>query len=258
MKLPILSVFAGLALGLITQSAIDDPVADAVFASDRPADDLVRDDTRKPQRILDFFDIKRGQVVADFVGSSGYYTELLARAVGPQGKVYLQNPPELIERFMRPGIEARLAGDRLPNVVRLDEDLDGSSIPDGSLDVAILVRFYHDFGHLEVDRPTFNAMVFQKLKPGGVFGVVDHHAKPGAGLTVGKSLHRIDEDLVQYELEQAGFVLEAKSFVLEDATDPLDWNIFDPNAAGRDTTSRFVHLYRRPPTTPETPRPEDE
>ena len=60
------------------------------------------------------------------------------------------------------------------------------------------------------------------------------------------------------ELEQAGFVLEAKSFVLEDSTDTLDWNIFDPDAAGRDTTSRFVHLYRRPPVTPETPRPDEE
>lgn len=262
MKFPILTAFAGLALGLFTHqsvtSNVDDPVADAVFASDRPADDLVRDATRQPARVLDFFDIKRGMVVADFVGSGGYYTELLSRAVGPDGHVYLQNPPELIERFMRPRIEARLADGRLENVTRLDEELDGSSIPDASLDAAILVRFYHDFGHLEVDRAAFNAMVFDKLKPGGVFGVVDHHAKPGAGLTVGLSLHRIDEDLVQYELEQAGFVLEAKSFVLEDATDTLDWNIFDPDAAGRDTTSRFVHLYRRPPVTPETPRPDEE
>lgn len=241
-----LAALAGLTLAFTTPRAIDDPIAAAIQSAERPTDDLARDATRQPQRILDFFDIKRGMVVADFVGSGGYYTELLSRAVGPEGQVYLQNPPDLIERFMAPMIEARLADDRLPNVVRLDESLDTSSIPDGSLDAAILVRFYHDFGHLGIDRPTFNQLVFQKLKPGGVFGVVDHHAKPGAGLTVGKSLHRVDEDLVQYELEEAGFVLDAKSFVLEDAGDTLDWNIFDPESVGRDATSRFVHLYRRP------------
>ena len=254
-----LSVIAGLALGLVTlfnvQSTIEDPIADAILHPDRPADDRERDDTRKPQRILDFFDIKRGMVVGDMVGSTGYYTEILSRAVGPNGKVYLQNPPELIERFMGPGIEARLKDNRLPNVVRLDEALDGSSIPDAALDVAILVRFYHDFGHLGVDRPAFNALMFNKIKPGGVFGIVDHHAKAGTGLTVGKTLHRVEEAFVIDELTKAGFVLEAESHVLEDPGDPLDLNIFDPEQAGRDTTSRFVHLWRRPIDLPSTPRP---
>ena len=76
--------------------------------------------------------------------------------------------------------------------------------------------------------------------------MVDHHAKKDAGITEGKRLHRVEASLVQQEVEAAGFVLEAESYVLFDETDPMDWSIFDPQHDGRDTTSRFVYLFRKP------------
>ena len=127
----------------------------------------------------------------------------------------------------------RLADDRLPNVVRLDREFDDIGIPDGELDTAILIRFYHDFGWQEVDRPAFNALVFRL-------------PTPGAGLREGQRLHRVEAKLVRGEIEAAGFVLEAESFVLTDPADTLDWNIFDRSKTGRDTTSRFVYLFRKP------------
>ena len=92
----------------------------------------------------------------------------------------------------------------------------------------------------------FNALMFASLKPGGVFGVIDHHAKAGAGISEGRSLHRVEADFLQKEIEAAGFVLEQESSVLTDASDTLDWSIFDPEHEGRDTTSRFVYLFRKP------------
>lgn len=235
-----------LGLGLNSISAGDDPVAEAVTHKDRLQSDLTRDADRQPARILDFFDIKRGQVVADLMAGDGYYTEILSRAVGKDGVVYCQNTSIPLRVFAEAPLTARLADDRLPNVTRLDTEFEDSGLPEAGLDAAILVRFYHDFGWQKVDRPAFNKVVFDSLKPGGVFGVVDHHAKKDAGITEGKRLHRVEASMVQEELEAAGFVLEAESYVLTDPTDPMDWSIFDPKHDGRDTTSRFVYLFRKP------------
>ncbi|MGB0953098.1 MAG: class I SAM-dependent methyltransferase [Planctomycetota bacterium] len=228
-------------------STVDDPVAAAVQHPDRLPTDLKRDAERNPTRVLDFFDIKRGMKVADLMAGDGYYTEILARAVGSQGKVYCQNTSIPLEVFADAPLTARLADERLPNVVRLDTEFDDAGLPT-DLDAAILVRFYHDFGWQKVDRKAFNALVFASLKPGGVFGVVDHHAKEGAGMSVGQELHRVEAALVREEIEAAGFVFEAESYLLTDPTDPLDWNIFSKGPGGRDTTSRFVYLFRKPAT----------
>ncbi len=231
----------------IMQSPIDDPIEEAISHPERLQSDLGRDANRLPARVLDFFDIKRGMQVADLMAGDGYYTEILSRAVGDEGKVYCQNTSIPLRVFADAPLTARLADGRLRNVVRLDTEFDDSGLPEG-LDAAILVRFYHDFGWQEVDRKAFNQLVFKVLKPGGVFGVVDHHAKEGAGISEGKRLHRVEASLVRQELEAAGFIFEAESYVLNNPDDSLDWNIFSREHTGRDTTSRFVYLFRKPLT----------
>lgn len=230
---------------LFMNSNIDDPIAVAITHPDRLQSDLTRDANRQPARILDFFDIKRGMKVADLMAGDGYYTEILSRAVGEKGQVYCQNTSIPLRVFADAPLTARLAGKRLANVVRLDTEFDDAGLPT-DLDAAILIRFYHDFGWQKVDRKAFNELVFQSLKPGGVFGVVDHHAKEGAGITEGKNLHRVEAALVRKEIEAAGFVFEAESYVLINPDDALDWNIFSREHTGRDTTSRFVYLFRKP------------
>lgn len=227
------------------QRTVDDPIAASIGHADRLQSDLERDAERQPQRVLDFFDIKRGMHVADWMAGDGYYTEILSRAVGPEGAVHCQNTSIPLRVFADEPLTNRLAEGRLPNVQRHDEEFADVTIP-GELDAAILVRFYHDFEWQEVDRPAFNAMAFERLKPGGLLGIVDHHALEGAGISEGKRLHRVEAALVQAELEAAGFVLEAESFVLTDPEDSRDWNIFNKDNSGRDSTSRFVHLYRKP------------
>lgn len=228
-----------------TPRHLDDPITAAVQHSDRLASDLERDAERQPGRILDFFDIKPGMHVADVMAGDGYYTEILSRAVGVQGKVYCQNTAIPLKVFADKPLSERLKDGRLPNVVRLDTEFADSGLPE-DLDAAILIRFYHDFGWQEVDRAAFNTLMFQSIKPGGVFGVVDHHAKKGAGIEEGRRLHRVEASFLRTEVEAAGFVLEAESYVLTDPEDAMDWSIFDPEHAGRDTTSRFVYLFRKP------------
>jgi predicted methyltransferase len=100
---------------------------------------------------------------------------------------------------------------------------------------------------LEADRARMNASVFRALKKGGIYGVIDHSARPGTGTNDAKSLHRIEESVVTSEVERAGFVLDAAAEFMRNRADPRDWNA-SPSAAGekRGTADRFVLKFRKP------------
>ena len=224
---------------------IVDPAADAVAHPARDAQDKARDADRLPAKVLDFFDLKPGMHIADLMAGDGYYTEIVSHLAGENGVVYCQNTKIPLERFAEAPLTERLANNRLPNVVRLDREFDDIGIPQG-VDAALLIRFYHDFGWQDVDRDGFNHLIHYLIKPGGVFGVVDHIALPDAGMSVGQSLHRVEPALVRREVEAAGFVLEAESRVLANPEDTHDWNIFSGGGARRDQTDRFAYLFRKP------------
>ena len=124
----VLIATTSLGLGLVGTSAGDDPVAEAVHHKDRLESDLVRDFDRQPTRILDFFDVKRGQVVADLMAGDGYYTEILSRVVGKDGAVSCQNTKIPLRVFAEEPLTARLADDHLSNVVRLDTEFEDSGL----------------------------------------------------------------------------------------------------------------------------------
>ncbi len=139
------------------------------------------------------------------------------------------------------------------NIQRLDAELDEMELP-GDLDAALFIRFYHDLFWLptpdgdKVDRAEFLRRVHDALRPGGVFGVIDHHAEAGSGardaVDPREGLHRIDIDLVKREVIEAGFVLDAESDVLSNPDDTRDWNIFSEGR--RDKTDRFVLRFVKP------------
>ncbi|MFT7517690.1 MAG: putative methyltransferase [Myxococcota bacterium] len=223
----------------------DDLISASVSHPNRMGSDLKRDANRHPASVLDFFGIKPGMHVADMMAGDGYYTELLSRAVGEDGQVYCQNTAIPLRVFAEAPLTERLLNNRLPNVMRLDTEFKDAGLPT-DLDAALLVRFYHDFGWQKVDRKVFNALMFNSLKSGGLFGVVDHHAKEGAGMSEGQRLHRVEAQLVRAEIEAAGFVFEAESQTLFNPDDTLDWKIFSSEHGGQDTTSRFIYLFRKP------------
>jgi len=219
--------------------------AAAVANPDRPPEDTARDANRLPAEVLAFFGIEPGMRVADMMAARGYYTEILSKVVGSEGTIYAQNNSFVLERFADGPLTERLARPGLENVVRIDSEVDDPRLPDG-LDAAVLIRFYHDFYWQKADRAAFNSAVFAALKPGSVFGVVDHHAEAGSEDRDVQTLHRVDAEMVRREIEAAGFVLEATSDLLHDPADSLDWNIFVDDGTRRDTTSRFVYRFRKP------------
>jgi len=186
--------------------------------------------------------------VAELGAGGGYTTELLARVVGSDGSVYGQNSPFILERFAEKPWSLRLANPVMVGVKRLDRPFDDPFPEDvHELDAVLLVLLYHDTVWMKVDRAKMNRAVFQALAPGGVYGIVDHSAKPGSGVADVESLHRIDEQVVKKEVEAAGFQLAGEADFLRNPEDKRDWNASPRVAAEkRGTSDRFVLKFVKP------------
>jgi predicted methyltransferase len=225
------------------------PEAQAIVdAADRSADDKALDGGRHPAETLAFFGIKPGMKVAELAAGGGYTAELLARAVGPKGRVYGQNSKFILERFAEKPWAERLRKPVMKNVKRVDRDFDDPLPPEAKdLDAVFMVLFYHDTVWLKTDRARMNAAIFKALKKGGVYAVIDHSGRAGTGTSESETFHRIEEQVVKDEILAAGFELAAEGQFLRNPDDTRDWND-SPRAAGerRGTSDRFVLRFVKP------------
>jgi predicted methyltransferase len=214
-----------------------------VAASDRSDADRVADQRREPAKVLAFTGVKTGMKVLDMEANAGYSTELLARAVGPSGVVYAQDPQSIIERFVKDKFDTRAQKPEMKNVVHVIRDFDDPIPPDVSnLDMITFFYAYHDVTYMPVDRAKMNQKMFAALKPGGVLIVADHSAKTGDGTNVSKTLHRIEEATLKQEVEAAGFKLAAEGDFLHHPEDPRDVPVFHPAVP----VDEFVLKFQKP------------
>ncbi len=225
------------------RAAIDDPA--------RSEEDRADDANRKPGAVLEFLGIAPGMRVLDLLAGGGYYSEILSRYLGSEGRVIIHDNPAYMG-FIGETINQRLAEGRLVNAELRISDLDELELEQGSLDAVILVLGYHDLywkpedgSWPPVDRQRLLAELREALVPGGIFGIVDHSASPGGDtVAVVGSLHRIDESVVRREVEAAGFVLDGESDALRNPEDSRALPVFDP--AIRRRTDQFVLRYKKP------------
>jgi predicted methyltransferase len=185
--------------------------------------------------------------VIEHLPRPGESVELLARAVGPSGVVYGQNP-KFVLGFAEKAWSERLATPAMKSVTRVDAELDASWPAElKELDVVTLVLFYHDTVWLGTDRAKLNQNVFASLKRGGSYVIVDHAAKEGDGVAAVKTLHRIEESVVKEEVAKAGFVLDAEASFLREPGDTKDWSASPREAAEkRGKSDRFVLRFKKP------------
>lgn len=210
----------------------------------RPEEDRVRDAGRRPEQVLEFFGVGPGAHVADLLAGAGYYTRIVVPVVGPDGAVYTGNNP-FFQRFGEEAMTALLSQPGFENVHRIDGPVDEIALPlDGSLDVVMVVLAYHDLWLTDEDRAELNRRVMASLKPGGVYGIIDHHAGAGAGTSVIESLHRIEESVIVDEITTAGFVLAERGDFLSNPDDDRSVRVFDPSIRGQ--TDRFVLRFEKP------------
>jgi predicted methyltransferase len=217
------------------QAIIDSP--------DRSDDDRITDERRHPAEMLAFFGVKPGMKVLDIGAGRGYTTELLARAVGPKGKVVAQNDSTVSERFMKGETPARFSKDVMKNVKYVVRPYD-DPIPRGTrkLDLVTIIFVYHDMEWLERDRAEMNRRLFKGLKKGGHVIVVDHAGNPGTGASESKTVHRIEENLVREEFAAAGFELVEEAMFLRNPDDPRTESFRQADIP----VDRFVLKFRRP------------
>jgi predicted methyltransferase len=250
----VLVVSAALTFGLphaaqaAESPAIHPAIQAAVDSQERLPKDRTRDANRHYAEIMEFFGVRPGMTVIELFAAGGNTAEVLARAVGPEGKVYMQNPQFFYDRAGTKPIEERLANNRLPNVVRLDKPLNDLDLEPNSLDGAVAFMVLHDFFWLSQDVPDVLSDLYKALKPGGWFGVVDHSAPAGSGardaMDRDKGPHRIDEAYVKKLFAEAGFVLEASNDVLRNAADDRTKPFYDESFRGK-STDRFVLRFRK-------------
>jgi predicted methyltransferase len=214
-----------------------------VAAPDRSDADHQTDQRREPAKMLAFTGVTEGMRVLDMEANAGYGTELLARAVGPTGKVYAQDPASIIELHVKDKFDNRAKSPAMKNVVHVIRDFDDPIPSDVSgLDVITFFYAYHDVTYMPVDRAKMNAKMFAALKPGGFLVIADHSARPGAGITVAKTLHRIDEATLRQEIEAAGFKLVEEGNFLHHPEDPRDVPVFHPAVP----VDEFVLKFQKP------------
>jgi len=218
-----------------------------VMAADRNESDRRFDDERHPAELLTFLGVEPGSRVAVLVAGAGYTAELMARAVGRSGTVYAQNP-----RFVLASADgewsSRLGTQAMSRVVRVDRELADPLPPEAKdLDLVLINLVYHDAVWLGVDRARMNRTVFNALRPGGRYVVIDHSARPGAGYMDARALHRIDQTVVEAEVESAGFQLAKEGDFLRNPADTRNWSASPDYTRERgDTSDRFALMFVKP------------
>lgn len=211
-------------------------------APDRSDADRQADKRRDPVPFLAFADLRPGMKALDMGAGAGYSTELVARVIGPTGVVYGQNPPDNFERA-RNAFATRAATPAMKNSVSLVRPYDDPLPADvHDLDMITYLFFYHDTTYLNVDRAQMNRKLFAALKPGGIMVIADHSAKVDSDISVGKSLHRIDESMLRREVEAAGFKLVAEGNFWRNPEDTRDFSTQRP--AG--PVDNFVLKFEKP------------
>jgi predicted methyltransferase len=222
-----------------------DAMRTALTNSSRAEADKARDAGRKPADVLMILGIGSGMTVMDLIAAGGYYTEVLSIAVGADGTVYAQNPAAVLK--FRDGandkaMTARLAGDRLANVVRLDREIRDLGLEPESLDAVITALNFHDVYNNDPEVAAGMLQVIRGLlKPGGVLGIIDHVGIAGAS---NAELHRIEKDKVVEAAIAAGFAVSADSTVLANPDDDHSQMVFAADIRGK--TDRFLLRFINP------------
>ncbi|MGC4029623.1 MAG: hypothetical protein QM696_12190 [Steroidobacteraceae bacterium] len=218
-------------------------VVAAVADSGRPEADRARDADRKPAEVIAFAGVASGYKVAEIWPGGGYFTRIFSKVVGEKGVVYALAPPPRPNATTPPAIDAIAADPHYANVKI--ERIEGVAlkVPE-PVDVVWTSLNYHDLHNRpDADLVAFNKTVFNALKPGGHYIVIDHAAEKGSGARDTNTLHRIDPQQVMSEAKAAGFEFERESPLLAHPGDDHSKRMMDVE---RGHTDQFIYMFRRP------------
>ncbi|MEO7689531.1 MAG: methyltransferase [Sphingomonas sp.] len=221
-----------------TKAAVTKALADPARA-----DQAVDDARRKALESLVFSGVGPGDTVIDYLPGRGYWTRIFTGVVGPKGHVYPMWPAAS-------GARATAAVDDLKgrNFANVTPVVQTVNIPasDAPVDLFWTVENYHDVANNggEPALAAVNKGIFNLLKPGGTYIVIDHASAPGTGITTTNTLHRIEPAAVKAQVIAAGFTFVGESKALSNPADDHSLKVFD--AAIRGHTDQFIYKFRKP------------
>ena len=208
-------------------------------------------DQAKQSELIRFARVDVGSTVIDVYPGDGDWTRLFSDVVGPEGRVFSFVPTEIAD-LKTDQIDLMRSLAKEPgreNIKAVSAPLVAMPEATQPADVLWLHLFYHDLHTALIQdkgatAAGFNRAVYERLKPGGSYVIVDHAAAAGSGTSDTQSLHRIDPASVREEVEAAGFVLDSESTMLANKDDPHSIKVFDPSIKGE--TDRFAYRFVRP------------
>lgn len=224
------------------------PTANSATADATLARDTATDARRHGPEIAAFAGLKAGGKVIDLVPGGGYWTRTFARIVGPGGHVYGIWPTNYANEAAtdvrnytaltkNPGFANVSASTQPATELKADEPLD----------LVFISQNYHDYPDKfmgNIDPAVLDKLVFDALKPGGIFLIIDHSAQAGSGMRDTDTLHRIDPAIVKKQVEAAGFEFVGESKLLANSSDDRTKAVFDKTIRGK--TDQFIYKFRKP------------
>ena len=221
-----------------TAAPVVSPAIRAALADPARADQAGDDERRQAAAVLAFAGVRPGQTVVDYLPGQGYWTRIFAGVVGPQGHVVAMWPQAAAKRA--DGVVSGLKARGLTNVAY---DVQATNLPTvaAPVDLFWTVQNYHDIP--DPLKAQFNQAIYNALRPGGVYVVIDHADTVNAPPTV-PFKHRIDPHVVRAQVTAAGFRFAGESKVLANPADDHSLPVFDPSLRGH--TDQFVYKFVRP------------
>lgn len=224
-----------------------DKLTDAMSADVRTVEEVARDRNRRPVETLEFFGLRDDMRVLELLPGGGWYTKLLAPVLRDNGEMFVAIGTDRI----RDNVKTQPGFDHI-NVVDLDVELvrdgpfgtrnvDPFSFGISDVDLALTFRNMHNF--TAEGRANMNAAVFQALKSGGLYGVIDHskrHMEPQTS----ENRRRVDVVDIILEAQAAGFELVAASDLHYRPDDELRYEVGRKSVTGN--TDRFTLLFKKP------------
>ncbi|MDQ6646431.1 MAG: methyltransferase [Pseudomonadota bacterium] len=229
------------------RGAFEAPVEKALKDPARSAD-VATDARRKVAQVMTFAEVMPGQKVLELIPGSGYFTRVFSAIVGNSGHVYVVWPNEYAKEDGEDvaGSKKLAAEPHYANVSVLSQPAAQLRSPQ-PVDLVFTSQNYHDYPDKfmgKVDPSVLNKQVFDALKPGGLWVVIDHVAPAGSGMSDTDTLHRIDPAIVKQQAKAAGFVFDGQSNALRNPADPHTIKVFDKSIRGH--TDQFMYRFRKP------------
>lgn len=228
-------------------SPLQQAVQAAMQGEIRTAEERARDRERQPAQVLEFFRLRQDMRVIEVLPFSGWYTKILAPLLKERGKLYVTHPsPTFYSDAFIP--VAALAG-----LEDVEEISWGAEFAGGTpffapgpwdvepVDLVLTFRNYHNFS--PAARAAMNKSTFDALKPGGLYGIVDHtrrHMEPDSP----ENGRRVDPVLLIKEVQEAGFRLVDFSTALRRPDDELRYEVGRQSVTGN--SDRFALLFVKP------------